>query len=657
MSKMLIALNATRQCGQFMGDQLCYVKTAYVFVENRPKDCDGVILAVSPVNEMDFLWTKFIENPARDGSLPPCEVVCDSFHVGNHEERWSAWDQWRADRKINGIEFKYYRELYLRIHGGQRQRVLCGHERGLNRRNIYEYLFYGQEDKTDGPCAGSDWFDDTLIHHPPLTPEWDVYVSPHCKTQGNQVFTFDYWMRVVRQLVQLGVSVTVGYDDSAGYLFDQDLMGNSLYKRHWGTHRQWMEQLCHHRLVACGNTGTGWLAAACGVPMITMEPRNSVMADHRYRECGLRNIVEVIDGDKLDEFGMDMQAVADYCARRIRDEVRKCVVMTTGCYDILHPGHIRHLEKSRALGTRLVVALNSDLSVKRLKGDARPVNPQAHRKAVLEALRCVDEVRIFDGEDATPLMRELKPNIITNGFGYTPDKIVGRELVESWGGRAVITCTGDATSEPSTTKILAKVKKVRDHDIQSICREASRYSVNSMDKLALLAKELLSVAHLDGDIADLGAYRGGTSLLMRRLAPNKHLHLFDTWQGTPYDDDLCHHKKGEWATSLTDCMNLLVNNDPLITYHEGVFPQSAPLGIGGGGERVYSFVYVDMDVYRSTIDAIDFFWPRLVMGGKLVFDDWEWVPCGGVKKAILEKFSQDQLKIHGPLYTCIVEKR
>jgi len=123
-------------------------------------------------------------------------------------------------------------------------------------------------------CAGSDWYDHTLMYHPEHAPTRDVYVSPHCKTQGNYVFTFDYWAQVVHYLVDAGLSVTVGYDGQ----FCEDLVGHPLYQKHWGDHRQWMEQVCCHRLVACGNTGTGWLAAACGVPLITMEPHNSVIS-------------------------------------------------------------------------------------------------------------------------------------------------------------------------------------------------------------------------------------------------------------------------------------------------------------------------------------------------------------------------------------------
>ena len=659
MTTMLIANNCTRENGQFLGDQLCYLKVAHLFVQNQP-DVDRVVMSLSPRNEMDFLWRKFLRDPRGDGRVPPVKVVYDDFDPGDNPARWRAWDQWRMERCIfDGevpIRFDHYRELYLRIHGAQRQTVLCGMERGLTRRNIYEYVFYGQEHLPD-TCAGADWYDDTLIDHPKREPRYDVYISPHAKTQGNLVFTFDFWSEVVHRLVDLGVTVTVGYDGR----FCDDLRDHPCYRRHWGTHEQWMEEVCRHKLVACGNTGTGWLAAACGVPMITMEPHNSCMADHRYRECGLRNIVEVVDGYKLDELGNDMNKVAEYVARRIAEEVDRRVVLTTGCYDVLHAGHVRHLERAKAMGTRLVVALNSDASVRGLKGTVggvqRPINPQHQRKAVLEALRCVDEVRVFDGPDATDLIRELRPDVLACGFGYAPDTIVGRDVVEGYGGRVAVTCTGDARDEPSTTKIVQRV--VRSGDVVDVCRIAATVSVNPFEKLRLLADLYLSVKDVSGDIADLGAYRGGTSLILRRLAPDKHLHLFDTWEGNPYDDPLCHHKRGEWATRLEDCRTLVGSNHSRgdTHYHVGLFPETveeANLGL-------FSFVYVDMDTERATRDAIAFFWPRLTRGGMMVFDDYGWEPCAGVKVAVDEGFGlgpddTDPRRVVQP-FTCVVTKR
>ena len=105
-------------------------------------------------------------------------------------------------------------------------------------------------------------------------------------------------------------------------------------------------------------------------------------------------------------------------------------VFTNGCFDILHAGHIDYLEKSRALGNKLIVGINSDESVRKLKGLSRPINNQEDRKKMLEALRCVDEVIIFDEDSPYELISKLRPNILTKGGDYSIDKIRSRSLVE-----------------------------------------------------------------------------------------------------------------------------------------------------------------------------------------------------------------------------------
>ena len=133
MTTMLIANNCTRQNGGFMGDQLCSLKAAYMFIQNQP-DVDKVIMSMSPKNEMNFLWQKFIDDYKIN-------VIWDTWDPGDWTARHYNWDKWRKDREIEGHKFDHYRELYLRIHGAQRQTLICGSERGLGRRNIYEYWF------------------------------------------------------------------------------------------------------------------------------------------------------------------------------------------------------------------------------------------------------------------------------------------------------------------------------------------------------------------------------------------------------------------------------------------------------------------------------------------------------------------------------------
>jgi D-beta-D-heptose 7-phosphate kinase/D-beta-D-heptose 1-phosphate adenosyltransferase len=105
-------------------------------------------------------------------------------------------------------------------------------------------------------------------------------------------------------------------------------------------------------------------------------------------------------------------------------------IFTNGCFDILHKGHIDYLKKSKALGAKLIVGLNSDQSVKKLKGSSRPYNNQNDRKTVLESLEFVDEVIIFDEETPYELIKRIRPDVITNGGDYTSDRVVGNDLSE-----------------------------------------------------------------------------------------------------------------------------------------------------------------------------------------------------------------------------------
>lgn len=113
------------------------------------------------------------------------------------------------------------------------------------------------------------------------------------------------------------------------------------------------------------------------------------------------------------------------------------MVFTNGCFDIIHPGHIDLLERANALGDRLVVGLNSDRSVRSIKGPDRPIQCQEDRAAVLSGLRSVDEVIIFD--EATPenLIRRIRPDVLVKGGDWPVSEIVGADLVQSWGGKVV----------------------------------------------------------------------------------------------------------------------------------------------------------------------------------------------------------------------------
>ena len=138
----------------------------------------------------------------------------------------------------------------------------------------------------------------------------------------------------------------------------------------------------------------------------------------------------------------------------------KRIVFTNGCFDLLHIGHIRYLEKARTLGDILVVGVNSDSSVRKLKGPKRPVLPVKERAEILSGLGCVDYITIFDELDPLRLVTSLQPNVLVKGGDWTKKQTVGREVVERSGGEVVIIpfIKGASTSNLVET-ILKKYEK------------------------------------------------------------------------------------------------------------------------------------------------------------------------------------------------------
>ncbi len=113
-------------------------------------------------------------------------------------------------------------------------------------------------------------------------------------------------------------------------------------------------------------------------------------------------------------------------------------VFTNGCFDLIHPGHVALLREARKQGHFLMVAINSDRSVRGLKGEGRPAQSEADRAEVLAAMRDVDGVVVFDEETPAAIIEALKPDVLVKGGDYTPEKVVGREVVEKAGGRVHI---------------------------------------------------------------------------------------------------------------------------------------------------------------------------------------------------------------------------
>lgn len=133
------------------------------------------------------------------------------------------------------------------------------------------------------------------------------------------------------------------------------------------------------------------------------------------------------------------------------------MVFTNGVFDLLHVGHLRYLQRARGLGDALIVGVNSDRSVRAIKGPDRPITSEAERAEVLEALACVDGVVIFDEDTPHALIAALQPDILVKGADWAEDAIVGRDVVEARGGRVV-----RVAIEPghSTTNIVDRIRRL-----------------------------------------------------------------------------------------------------------------------------------------------------------------------------------------------------
>jgi D-glycero-beta-D-manno-heptose 1-phosphate adenylyltransferase len=141
---------------------------------------------------------------------------------------------------------------------------------------------------------------------------------------------------------------------------------------------------------------------------------------------------------------------------RLRKQGRQ-VVFANGCFDLIHVGHIRYLEGARQQGDVLVVGVNSDRSVRQLKGEGRPLLPEEARAELLAALECVDYVTAFDDLTAEKILCDLRPDVHCKGTDYTEATVPEREVVRGWGGRVVI--VGDP-KDHSTRDVLARIAQL-----------------------------------------------------------------------------------------------------------------------------------------------------------------------------------------------------
>jgi len=203
------------------------------------------------------------------------------------------------------------------------------------------------------------------------------------------------------------------------------------------------------------------LGLACGLPLPKAAWVANVAAGIAVGKLGTSTVspeeivAEVGHGTKDSDSKIKNLDVLSRVVAQERTKGKK-IVFTNGCFDLLHVGHVKYLQKARQFGDMLIVGLNSDDSVRRLKGESRPLIDQAERAHILAALDCVDYVVIFDEDTPIRLIETLKPMVLVKGGDYTPEGVVGREIVEGYGGRIELV---QFVAGRSTTRIIDKILK------------------------------------------------------------------------------------------------------------------------------------------------------------------------------------------------------
>jgi len=186
--------------------------------------------------------------------------------------------------------------------------------------------------------------------------------------------------------------------------------------------------------MAVANLAAGIVVGKLGTATVSVSELQQALAEHAPTQTGVVSATELVEL---------------VVSAKLRNE---SVVMTNGCFDILHQGHVTYLQQAKALGDRLIVAVNSDASVRGLKGDGRPFNDLQSRMGVLSALACVDWVVAFDEETPQQLICRVLPDILVKGGDYTVDKIAGADCVTDNGGVVKVLPFVDGYSTTNTLK-------------------------------------------------------------------------------------------------------------------------------------------------------------------------------------------------------------
>lgn len=237
-----------------------------------------------------------------------------------------------------------------------------------------------------------------------------------------------------------------------------DTRGSVLLSRDQPVHRTWARPVPDRQATGAGDTFAAavCLARACGLPMTTAVELGQAAADVVVHDGGTAVCTTALLAERLGRLraaSLEPEQLADrVAAHRLAG---RRIVLTNGCFDVLHSGHVAYLNQAKQLGDVLVVGLNSDDGVRRLKGPGRPVNGVADRAAVVAALSCVDHVTVFDEDDATRLVELIRPDSYVKGGDYTPEMLPEAATVRRCGGDVRIL---DYLPERSTSAVIDRIR-------------------------------------------------------------------------------------------------------------------------------------------------------------------------------------------------------
>jgi rfaE bifunctional protein nucleotidyltransferase chain/domain len=221
-------------------------------------------------------------------------------------------------------------------------------------------------------------------------------------------------------------------------------------------HRTWALPAAEKQASGAGDTYVAalTLARAIGLPLSTSADLAQAAADVVVQRSGTSVCSTADLAAHLDRNGVVLEADELEQHLRADRESGRRIVLTNGCFDVLHRGHTTYLNQARALGDVLVVAVNGDASTRRLKGEGRPVNPAVDRASLLSALGCVDYVTVFETDTPIPLIERLRPDVYAKGGDYTPEMLEESDVVAAYGGQVRIL---DYVPAQSTTAVVERI--------------------------------------------------------------------------------------------------------------------------------------------------------------------------------------------------------